>query len=87
MAESSASMRQPIGGRRHKGKSPPVQPQPPDLPSLPQGGDSSDEIEEDKDGLERFEYDRLMGVPLVGSTSEEIGDGEGTEVVEIREEF
>ena len=65
------------------------QPQLPDLPLLPQGGEPSDELEEEKDakrprsrstiprsgkGLEPYEYDRLMGVHSVGSSSEDIGE-------------
>ena len=30
-------------------------------------------------GLEPYEYDRLMGAPSIGSSSEESGDGEGTD--------
>ena len=88
MAESSASAHHPTGGGRRKGKSPPGQPQLPDLPPAPQGGGLSEDTEEEKDakrprsssttpksgrGLEPYEYDRLMGAPSVGSTSEQLG--------------
>ena len=78
-------------------KGPASHPHLPDLPLLPQEGESSNGLEEEKEakrprsisttprsgkGLEPYEYDRLMGVPSVGSSSEEIRDGEGTEIEE-----
>ena len=47
MAESS-TQRHPTGGRRRKIKGPALQQQLPDLPPLPQGGESSEELEEEK---------------------------------------
>ena len=78
-------------------KGPASQPQLPDLLPLPLGSDSSDGLEEEKEakrprststtprsgkGLEPYEYNRHMGATSVGSSSEEIGDDEGTEVEE-----
>ena len=77
-----------------------MQPLLPDLPPAPDGLDSSDGCEAEKEeakrpqststtprsgsarGLEPYGCDRLMGVPSVGSTFEEIGDGERTEIEE-----
>ena len=102
MAESS-NQHHPMGGRRRKTKGPPSQAVLPDLPPRPAVDDSSDDCGEEKEvnrprststtpgsgkGLEPFKYDKLMGIPLVGSSSEDVCDGSETEteVVDNREQ-
>ena len=88
------------GGRRRRMKNPASQPALPDLLPPLEENVSSDGLEDEKDakrprststtprsgkGLEPYEYDRLMGAPSVGSTSDELGDGEGTEADNLEE--
>ena len=89
----------PTPGRRRKMKGPASQPALPDLPP-PLEDASSDGFEDEKDakrprststtprsgkGLEPYEHNLLMGVPSVGSTSEEVGDKEGAEADNLEE--